>query len=242
MNKKKNIVSIVLTIISMLLITIPFLKVMSSFGMYSIIDDNTIDSSVNIADYLFPIFILTILPGIFLIKYIGSLKNEDKYYNLNKLQNTLIFNNVIIITFGIIDYIYNMLFLNKLSSNIKFFGVFTYKYLLIFELFYFIFTIWIIVLRKDKIKLSKNIVLKLINNWIFITISTITLLFGDIQLLLIPLLLEIVFMIIPSRKIIYNSIFNIILLIINIALVVLIVTDSIYIDLTALNSLLYNII
>lgn len=235
MSKRKNIITLILSLISLLII----ISDIVSSAFFSLFETSLLEY-ISIPILLFILFI----PSILTIKYIHAKKNNDKYLDLTKFQNTCLFINISFIILAIIDYFYNVLFISELSSVVKYFSVFMYKYILLFELICLIAIIWINNLKKNRIKLSKSIVFKLINNWIFIIISTFILLSGDVSFMIVPLLFEIIIMITPIRKILYNKIFNIILLIINIILLILIFILPINIDITMLYELLpyYSII
>ena len=178
---------------------------------------------------LLAILIVLTLPIITFIKYIYTSKNIDKYYDISRFESSYILINVLIVILGIVDCLYNILFINKVNGLYSNFPVFLFKYLLILEIIYFIFVLWLNLLKKEKVKVTKSIVIKTIINYISL-IMLIILVLCDEEIALIPLLLVLLIAVIPIKKIKYNNIY-IAFLIFAIAIVIYrIVTNDIYLD------------
>ena len=95
-------------------------------------------------------FILVVPTILTIIIYFYATRNQEKFYNLNRISNTLIINNLLIYSLIITDIIYY----NKVTSKIwhsvwPSFSMAAVYYIVALSI---ILLLWIILLKKKKIK------------------------------------------------------------------------------------------
>ena len=165
-----------------------------------------------------------IIPYLFiiLIQYIYTIKNKDKYFSLDSVNNVLMFTNISLIFIAIIDFAYD-----KLLLSFDYGGIFTNLAAIPFVIAYILLIIWLLTLNKEKTKLKKFDIVKIINVVIYIAVVSFGVFnndgYGYQQYLMVPLILAVIqlFSLLNKNftRIIQNK-YSIILLLTNILLII----------------------
>lgn len=100
---------------------------------------------------------ISCLPLVFIISYIYHLIKKEKFYESKSFDNCLLYTNITFIIICIFQYLYNVLYANKLLKLLdmdhnKYSGGFLLIAIFVFAFVYFLLFIWLLALKKKKIK------------------------------------------------------------------------------------------
>ena len=225
MNKNK-IITIISIIIAIICLSFFFEGYGYTMRMTDLFEEPKLDLSY-ILESIARSIILNVILIIFLIKYIYASVKKEKYFDIKDISKCTIFLNVCILIIGIVDMFYYKYILADILGALP--GGFMMLAIIPFEIAYVALIIWLNKLKKEKLKKTKIMKLENVNGYLPVILYTILTCIDSVNYslneIIILLILPIIFMALDIRKIIYNKIYNIIILIINIIIIILCISN-----------------